>query len=69
MTRSVFSGAARGASVIACAARAPNTSPSSSELLASRLAPWTPVQATSPAANSPGTDVRAHSSVSTPPMM
>ena len=37
---------------------APNTSPSSSELLASRLAPWTPVQATSPAANSPGTEVR-----------
>ena len=35
-------------------ARAPNTSPSSSELLASRLAPWTPVHATSPAANSPG---------------
>ena len=38
---------------IAPAARAPNTSPSSSELLASRLAPWTPVHATSPAANSP----------------
>ena len=43
---------------IAAAARAPNTSPSSSELLARRLAPWTPVQATSPAANSPGIDVR-----------
>ena len=40
--------------VIASAARAPNTSPSSSELLASRLAPCTPVQATSPAANRPG---------------
>ena len=39
-------------------ARAPNTSPSSSELLARRLAPWTPVHATSPAANSPGIDVR-----------
>ena len=44
---------ARGGRVIASAARAPNTSPSSSELLASRLAPCTPVQATSPAANSP----------------
>ena len=40
---------------IAPAARAPNTSPSSSELLARRLAPCTPVQATSPAAYSPGT--------------
>ena len=39
---------------MAAAARAPNTSPSSSELLASRLAPCTPVQATSPAANSLG---------------
>ena len=29
-------------------ARAPNTRPSSSELLASLFAPWTPVQATSP---------------------
>ena len=36
------SGASRGVAVIASAARAPNTSPSSSELLASRLAPWTP---------------------------
>ena len=33
---------------------APKTSPSSSELLASRLAPWTPVPATSPAAYRPG---------------
>ena len=32
---------------IARPARAPNTRPSSSELLASRLAPWTPVHATS----------------------
>ena len=53
---------------IASAARAPNTSPSSSELLASRLAPCTPVQATSPAANRPETDVRPSRSVSTPPM-
>ena len=42
--------AARAGSRIAVAARAPKTSPSSSELLASRLAPCTPVQATSPAA-------------------
>ena len=49
-------------------ARRPKTRPSSSELLARRLAPWTPVQATSPAANSPGTDVRPSRSVSTPPM-
>ena len=34
---------------IASAARAPNTSPSRSELLARRFAPWTPLQATSPA--------------------
>ena len=64
-----FSAAARGGCCIATAARAPNTSPSSSELLASRFAPWTPVQATSPAANRPGSEVRPHSSVSTPPMM
>ena len=43
-----------GGCCIASAARAPNTSPSSSELLARRFAPWTPVQAISPAANSPG---------------
>ena len=39
---------------IASARRAPNTIPSSSELDARRLAPWTPVQATSPAAHRPG---------------
>ena len=39
---------------IAHPARAPKTSPSSSELLARRFAPWTPVHATSPAAKSPG---------------
>src|SRR4029079_12950822 len=49
-------------------ARRPNNSPSSNELLASRLAPCTPVQATSPAANKPGSDVRPSRSVSTPPM-
>ena len=36
--------------------RAPKTSASSSELLARRLAPCTPVQATSPAAQRPGSD-------------
>src|SRR5439155_10725279 len=54
---------------MAIAARAPNTSPSSSELLARRFAPCTPVHATSPAANRPASDVRPHSSVSTPPIM
>ena len=49
-------------------ARAPNTSPSSSELLARRLAPCTPVHATSPAANSPGIVVRPSRSVCTPPI-
>ena len=39
------------------ATRSENTSPSSSELDASRLAPCTPVQATSPAAQSPARDV------------
>ena len=51
----------------ASARRAPNTMPSSSELEASRLAPWTPVQATSPAAHNPGSAVAPHRSVSTPP--
>ena len=41
--------------------------PSSSELEASRLAPWTPVQATSPAAHSPGRAVAPDRSVTTPP--
>ena len=50
------------------AARAPNTSASSSELEASRLAPWTPVQATSPTAQSPSRVVRPSRSVRTPPM-
>ena len=66
--RSLLATASRAGPCIATPARAPNTSPSSSELLARRLAPWTPVQAVSPAANRPGIDVRPHSSVSTPPM-
>ena len=49
------------------ARRAPNTMPSSSELDASRLAPCTPVQATSPTAHSPGSAVAPPRSVTTPP--
>ena len=52
----------------ASTARRPKTSPSSSELLASRLAPCAPVHATSPAAYSPGTEVRPRRSVDTPPI-
>ena len=47
----------------------PNTNPSSSELLASRFAPCSPVLATSPAAYNPGTSVRPCASVRTPPTM
>ena len=47
--------------------RAPKTIPSSNEFEARRLAPWTPVQATSPAAQSPGRVVAPSRSVSTPP--
>ena len=53
----------RALASIARPARPPNTRPSSSELLARRFAPWTPVQATSPAAKSPGSDVRPSRSV------
>ena len=53
---------------IASAARAPKTSPSNRELLASRFAPCTPVQAHSPAAYRPGSDVRPSVSVRTPPI-
>ena len=49
------------------AIRREKTRPSSSELEASRLAPWTPEHATSPVAYSPGTDERPHRSVATPP--
>ena len=41
---------------IASTARGPNTIPSSSELDARRLAPWTPEHAASPAAQSPGSE-------------
>ena len=56
--RPVQRGGARRVPASPPPARAPNTSPSSSELLARRLAPCTPVQATSPAANRLSTDVR-----------
>ena len=52
---------------MASTTRAPNTMPSSSELDASRLAPCTPEQATSPAAHSPASDVAPSRSVTTPP--
>src|SRR5271165_4264330 len=50
------------------AIRSAKTRPSSSELEASRLAPWTPVHAASPQAYSPGTLVRPNRSVRTPPL-
>ena len=52
---------------IRSARRAPKTMPSSSELEARRLAPCTPVQATSPTAHRPGNAVAPHRSVTTPP--
>ena len=54
---------------IASTTRAAKTMPSSSEFDASRLAPCTPVQATSPAAQSPGRAVAPSRSVTTPPIV
>ena len=54
---------------MASTTRAENTMPSSRELDASRLAPWTPVHATSPAAHSPGRSVAPSRSVTTPPIV
>ncbi len=51
------------------AAACANTMHSSSELLARRLAPCRPVQATSPMASKPGRSVRPARSVSTPPQV
>ena len=48
--------------------RRPNTTPSSSELLARRLAPCTPLQATSPTACRPGNEVLPSASTAIPPM-
>ena len=42
---------------------APKTRPSSRELLAMRLAPWTPVDAASPQHNRPSSDVEASNDV------
>ena len=53
---------------MSCAARAANTTASSSELEASRLAPCRPVEATSPTAHRPGTLERPRASVAMPPM-
>ena len=50
------------------ATRRPNTNASTSELLASRLAPCAPVAAVSPQAHKPGSEARPHESVHTPPM-
>ena len=55
------------AAAMSSAMRSAKTRPSRSELEASRLAPWTPVQATSPHAYRPGTVVRPWRSVRTPP--
>ena len=52
---------------IASTTRGANTMPSSSELDASRLAPCTPVQATSPQAHSPGRAEAPSRSVTIPP--
>ena len=62
------SGPSAGCGVMA-PARSANTEASSRELDASRLAPWTPVNATSPDAKSPSTSVRPSRSTTTPPHM
>ena len=61
--------AGAGSSSAASAARRPKTRHSSSELEASRFAPWTPVAALSPAAYNPGMSVRPTRSVTTPPIV
>ena len=63
-------GSRRGGSpsrATAAAIRREKTRPSSRELEASRLAPCTPEQATSPVANRPGSDDCPSRSVATPP--
>jgi hypothetical protein len=54
---------------IASTTRGPNTMPSSSELEARRLAPCTPLHATSPATQSPGSVVAPSRSATTPPQL
>src|ERR1700741_1844837 len=55
--------------IMAIPARAPKTRPSRRELLASRLAPCTPVAAVSPAAYKPDTEVLPQRSALTPPIV
>lgn len=55
------------AATMSAAMRSAKTRPSRRELDASRFAPCTPVQAVSPQAYRPGTVVRPHRSVRTPP--
>src|SRR5208337_2160018 len=57
-----------GAPSIERATIAPNTAASLSELLAKRLAPCNPVQAASPHAQSPVTELRPSASTKTPPI-
>ena len=52
---------------MASTTRGPKTMPSSSELEARRLAPWTPVQVTSPAPQRPARDEAPSRSVTMPP--
>lgn len=61
--------ASKLAAAMAWAAARAKTMHSTSELLASRLAPCRPVQAVSPMANRPGRSVRPARSVSTPPQV
>src|SRR5258708_39821263 len=58
-----------GTSTAAAPARRPKAAASSKELLARRLAPWTPVRAHSPAAYRPSTDDLPSRSVTTPPIV
>ena len=61
---------ARGAvALISAAALRPKTAPSKSEFDARRFAPWTPLDATSPTAKSPGIVVCPTRSVQTPPFV
>ena len=57
-----------GACAKCSARRIPNASPSNNELLARRLAPWTPLHAASPTAYKPRSDVCPTSSVKMPPI-
>ena len=60
--------ARRRAARLTAATAAPKTAASISELLASRLAPCRPVEAASPQAQSPSTELRPSASTATPPI-